>query len=449
MKRTTIARLAGLLSAALLAAGCSDSASPGPSKIHAADAAAVERLAGAGRIEPGGVIITFDFDVQSDLTGRFTASDSSDVRPDGTVGTLRVDASDPQTHFNAFRATSSACSDPTRGAEIDGTGREDTGGLVDFNVVACDNGPAGSGMDFFRIAIPIENYDRSGPVTQGDIVRSSASSTGGTLAVSTNTSGPNLDPDGYTVTVDGTSSQAIATNGSVTFNGLAEGAHNVALSGVAGNCTVNSPNPQTVTVPNGGTANVAFSVNCTGATQTGDLSVTTSTSGSDLPGGYTVTVDGTQSQSIVANGSVSFTGLAAGDHSVALSGDAPNCSVQSPNPQIVTVPAGGTATATFMVSCTAPNHPPVVNAGPDETVLLGLFYTEHATFGDIDNDGPWSYTIDWGDGSSPTTGSTSSQGSIDAGHTFVLPLGTHTIRVTVVDSHGASGSSSKVVTVIL
>ena len=140
MKRTTIARLGGLLSVALLAAGCSDSVSPGASKVRAAGAAAVERLAGAGRIEPGGVIITFDFDVQSDLTGRFTASDSSDVRPDGTVGTLRVDASDPQTHFNAFRATSSACSDPTRGAEIDGTGREDTGGLVDFNVVASKYG---------------------------------------------------------------------------------------------------------------------------------------------------------------------------------------------------------------------------------------------------------------------------------------------------------------------
>jgi len=36
-------------------------------------------------------------------------------------------------------------------------------------------------------------------------------------------------------------------------------------------------------------------------------------------------------------------------------------------------------------------------------------------------------TIDWGDGSSPTTGSTWSQGTINAGHTYLLPLGTHTI----------------------
>jgi hypothetical protein len=450
MNRHKIARLAGLLAAALVAASCSDSVNPGASNVRAAGAAAVDRLAGAGRIEPGGVIITFDFDVQSDLTGRFTASDSSDVRPDGTVGTLRVDASDPQTHFNAFRTTSSACSDPTRGAEFDGTGREDTGGLVDFNVVACDNGPAGSGMDFFRIAIPIENYDRSGPVTRGDVVRSTATSTGGTLTASTSTSGSNLDPDGYTVTLDGTSSQAIAIDGTVTFSGLAAGDHTVVLSGVADNCAVDGGTSRTATVPADGTANVAFSVTCTGGTGgVGDLVVTTSTSGSDLPSGYTVTVDGSQSQSIAANGSVTFSGLPAGSHDVQLSGDASNCSVESANPQTVTVPEGGTATATFNVSCVAPNQPPEVNAGPNETVLLGLFYTEHATFGDLDNDAPWSYRIDWGDGSSPTTGSTWSQGTINAGHTYLLPLGTHTIWVTVVDSHGASGSSSKVVTVIL
>jgi len=321
---------------------------------------------------------------------------------------------------------------------------------VDFNVVACDNGSAGSDMDFFRMAIPIENYDRSGPVTQGDIVRSSASSTGGTLAVSTNTSGSNVDPDGYTVTLDGTTSQAIGINGSATFSGLAAGDHNVVLSGVADNCAVDGGTSRTVTVPADGAASTTFAVTCAGGTGgLGDLVVTTSTSGSDLPDGYTVTLDGTQSQAIAANGSVGFTGLPAGDHSVQLSGDASNCTVESANPQTVTVPEGETATATFDVSCVAPNQPPTVNAGSNETVLLGLFYTEHATFGDPDNDGPWSYTIDWGDGSAPTTASTSSQGAINAGHTYLLPLGTHTIRVTVVGSHGASGSSSKVVTVIL
>src|SRR5439155_1994954 len=62
----------------------------------------------------------------------------------------------------------------------------------------------------------------------------------GSLTVTTATSGASgdLDPDGYTVSVDGgAASQPIPDNGSVTFTGPA-GDHTVALSGVAGNCTV-------------------------------------------------------------------------------------------------------------------------------------------------------------------------------------------------------------------
>jgi len=111
--------------------------------------------------------------------------------------------------------------------------------------------------------------------------------------------------------------------------------------------------------------------------------------------------------------------------------------------------AGGSNSQTQLVTVTQPNSPPVVNAGPDETVVVGLLYSLTWSFSDANNDGPWSYTIDWGDGSSPTSGSKSSQGTFSTGHTYVLPLGTHTIRVTVTDSRGASGSDSKVVTVIL
>src|SRR2546425_4328389 len=101
--------------------------------------------------------------------------------------------------------------------------------------------------------------------------------------------GSSLDPDGYTVTVDGTTSQPIATNNStgITFTGLAAGSHSVALSGVAANCTVTSANPQSVTVPSGGTVTAPFTVNCT--TPPGNLTATTSTAGSNLdPDGYTV-----------------------------------------------------------------------------------------------------------------------------------------------------------------
>src|SRR5437879_323051 len=99
------------------------------------------------------------------------------------------------------------------------------------------------------------------------------------------------------------------------------------------------------------------------------------------------------------------------------------------------------------VTVTPPNSPPIVNAGPDQGMLTGLFYSLSASFSDANNDGPWSYTISWGDGSS-SSGSTPSQGTISASHTYLL-LGSSTITVRVTDSHGASGSDSKVVTFIL
>src|SRR5437879_2850746 len=266
----------------------------------------------------------------------------------------------------------------------------------------------------------------------------------GDLTVTTSTGGSSLDPDGYTVAVGGGAGQAIGINGSVTFTNLAAGSHSVALTDVAANCTVSGANPQTVTVPAGGSVTAPFSVSCTPLP--GDLTVTTSTSGSSQPSGYTVTVDGSQSQAIGTNSSVTFTNLAAGSHSVALTDVAANCTVSGANPQTVTVPSGGTVTVSFSASCATPNRPPTVNAGSDQSVLLGVLYSlPDASFSDPDNDGPWSYTIDWGDASSSSS-SRPSQGSLPGTHNYLLP-GTYRITVTVMDHHGASGSDLKILTV--
>src|SRR5439155_798550 len=82
----------------------------------------------------------------------------------------------------------------------------------------------------------------------------------GSLVVGTNTTGVDLDADGYTVSVDG-SNQPIVTNASVTVTAPA-GANPVALSGVAANCTVSEANPQTAAVPAGGAATTTFTVTC-------------------------------------------------------------------------------------------------------------------------------------------------------------------------------------------
>jgi len=176
----------------------------------------------------------------------------------------------------------------------------------------------------------------------------------GTLAVTVGTSGSDIDPDGYTVTVDGSVSQSVGANGLVTFTGLAAGDHTVGLSGVASNCTVSGDNPRTVSLIIGVVGTTSFSVGCAAIPKTGDLTATTSTTGSSLdPDGYTVTVDGNSSKAIGTNASVTFTGLSAGDHSVALSGVAANCSASGGTSRTVTVPAGGTASTTFAVSCAA------------------------------------------------------------------------------------------------
>ena len=79
-------------------------------------------------------------------------------------------------------------------------------------------------------------------------------------------------------------------------------------------------------------------------------------------------------------------------------------------------------------------------------MTLGVLYAlSDASFSDPDNDGPWSYTIEWGDGST-STGSKSSQGSVTGSHNYLLP-GTYQITVTVTDNHGAAGSDSKLLTV--
>jgi hypothetical protein len=83
----------------------------------------------------------------------------------------------------------------------------------------------------------------------------------GTLEVSTSTTGADLDPDGYTVTIDGTVSVPLATNGTDSGE-LSAGDHALELSGVAPNCTVTGSNPRTVTVPAGGSAATQFDLTC-------------------------------------------------------------------------------------------------------------------------------------------------------------------------------------------
>jgi len=88
--------------------------------------------------------------------------------------------------------------------------------------------------------------------------------TTGALEAIVSTTGVDLDPDGYTLVLDGgASSQPVGINGMVTFDDLAPGMRQVELTGVAANCTVSGSNPRMVDVTAGSTASTTFNVECT------------------------------------------------------------------------------------------------------------------------------------------------------------------------------------------
>jgi len=82
------------------------------------------------------------------------------------------------------------------------------------------------------------------------------------ISVRAATTGEELDPDGYRVTVDGGESQPLSINGSLRISGLTPGEHDVALLEVADNCVVAENNPLRVAVLGGSTANADFTVSC-------------------------------------------------------------------------------------------------------------------------------------------------------------------------------------------
>ena len=84
----------------------------------------------------------------------------------------------------------------------------------------------------------------------------------GNVRAITATTGPDPDPDGYSVSVDGGSGRAIEANGALTITGLSVGDHQVRLDGAAENCKVGGDNRRTVSVVAAGTEDIAFAVAC-------------------------------------------------------------------------------------------------------------------------------------------------------------------------------------------
>ena len=194
------------------------------------------------------------------------------------------------------------------------------------------------------------------------------SATTGNLQITSTTSGPSPDVDGYTMTVDGTDRGTLAASGAATLDGLTPGSRAIGLSGVAGNCQVEGDNPRSITIVAGASATLTFEVVCAAPPpNAGSLGITTSTSGPDAdPDGYTFTIDDRASQVIGLNATETLTNVAAGAHEVLLSGVATNCQLEGDNPRPVTVTAGATSTIVFSIACPTPHTSRIAWVRTDE-----------------------------------------------------------------------------------
>jgi Tol biopolymer transport system component len=86
--------------------------------------------------------------------------------------------------------------------------------------------------------------------------------TDGTLQVITETTGSDLDSDGYSVTIDGGSGTSIGINDTLYFNDLEAGDYEVELNGMASNCSLNGSNGRTENVAAGDTTSTTFQITC-------------------------------------------------------------------------------------------------------------------------------------------------------------------------------------------
>lgn len=89
--------------------------------------------------------------------------------------------------------------------------------------------------------------------------------TTGTIEITATTNGDTLDPNGYKVALDGADSLALDPDGSIRYEGIDAGAHELTISGIQINCDLGGEPSRTVQVTGGQTATVNLDVACRAA----------------------------------------------------------------------------------------------------------------------------------------------------------------------------------------
>jgi len=105
------------------------------------------------------------------------------------------------------------------------------------------------------IEVTVKQKSTTGP--EFDVI------TEGVLKVYTNTTGDDKDSDRYDMFIDGTDVASIANSGIATFPDIEKGNHDLELSGIKSNCSVQGQNPRTANIVAGDTTSTTFDVQCT------------------------------------------------------------------------------------------------------------------------------------------------------------------------------------------
>ncbi|HET7602196.1 MAG TPA: hypothetical protein VFK36_04205 [Gemmatimonadales bacterium] len=193
----------------------------------------------------------------------------------------------------------------------------------------------------------------AGACTSGTEAGGTASNqTIGAIAVTSVTTGKSPDANGYLIAVDKGVPTQIPSSGTVVVAFLGIGEHNLGISDVASNCTLDGPAIRPVSVKGADTVPVGFDVSCTALSQDLTVSVTTGGDGTD-PDGYTISMDGGTPRPIGVVQSLTFSDVPIGPHTVVLEGLAENCSCDEPL-RTATVSPDSRAFVHFDVNCLAP-----------------------------------------------------------------------------------------------
>ncbi|MEO5567926.1 MAG: hypothetical protein ABIR92_05510 [Gemmatimonadaceae bacterium] len=156
-------------------------------------------------------------------------------------------------------------------------------------------------------------------------------------------------------TVDGAHVRAIKSNttGNTRIDSLSPGTHRLLVAGLPAACT-SGADDRTIDIPAGDTLSVSVAVTCTRTT--GDITLSVTTVGSERdPDGYGVNLDGTPRSFFppVSAPAIMFAKLTPGNHTVALTGVASNCTVADGATRTVAVTADKQTAVSMTVSCVA------------------------------------------------------------------------------------------------